>query len=309
MTTTDSEIILAIDWLEQRSRFDDQARCHRVLDQAIATLKKHTVPIIADLGAGTGNHSVFMSRMLAPAFATVRMILVEQHAHLLSYAENQISQSNAPLDTTLANTTLANTTLANTTSANTTNVDSTTWQFVNADLHQWLADNNNNDSVDLLTNNALLDLLTITEINALIKSLARYQLPMYSTLNYQGVKFHPAHPLDLKIIALFEQHMCRTLDRGRPLGPQVNQQLNALICAEPTLRMTQAGSEWHICANTPSFLTLNLDFYEQGAFSSAASPAQKDTIKSWSNLRRDQIKAGQLEITVYHQDYLIYPTD
>ncbi|MBX2825387.1 MAG: class I SAM-dependent methyltransferase [Gammaproteobacteria bacterium] len=285
MTIATTEEVLAAEWLALRRHFDDQARNPGLLQQLVDYAKTNALRCVADLGTGTGNHARFLQRHLRPHLDDIDLHLVEQHPQLLAMALSTVNPEEVH-------------------SAGTMRVHAH-----HCDMHRWLSSNRGDIPVDLVTHNALLDLLTQNELQGLVRYLANAQVAMYSTLNYQSVQLLPEHPQDTFIIALFEQHMCRNLDRGRPLGPSVDQSLRALLSDEQSLSLVAARSDWKAGTENREFISRNLDFYESGARATASSAAERASVTAWAAHRHSALHLGKLQLVVRHVDYLILPVD
>jgi len=230
-----NEEILSIDWLNLRHAFDDRARNKQLLHKVIQQLAATESPVLADLGSGTGNNILSLIDHLPES---CELFLIEQHAFLLNESRQRLMhrQNNQPM------------------------------HFICSNLHCWLSQT---PKIDCLTNNALLDLFTQSELALLLKSVDCSGAMLYSTLNYHGIQFTPEQPEDQHYSSLFEAHMCRQLDRGKPLGPKV--------------------------------------IYRRGIETQLTNKADHRQLQNWLNEKHRQLEQHQLHLTVKHLDFLITP--
>lgn len=173
--------------------------------------------------------------------------------------------------------------------------------FNHAAINPWLVDNH----PDLLTNSALLDLFTESELRSLLLHIETHQVPMYSTLNYRGITFSPTDNSDGTFIKHFEQHMSRTLDRGNPLGAATCSTLERLINEHAGLKMIKADSDWTIPACDSEFIKMNLAFYETGIRQILTDKSQHASLDQWIKTKLMQLENQALVLIVHHRDYLI----
>ncbi|WP_236792573.1 class I SAM-dependent methyltransferase [Amycolatopsis sp. GM8] len=169
------------DWLALREKADATARAAELLEPLRAVLPDAPL-VIHDLGCGTGS----MGRWLAPLLPRPqRWILHDRDPDLLELAAASIP---APAETRAA------------------------------DLAGLTADDLAGAS--LVTGSALLDLLTLEEVDALAEACTGAGCPALFTLSVVGeVEFTPADPLDEDFTAAFNAHQRRVTGGRRLLGP------------------------------------------------------------------------------------------
>ena len=98
---------------------------------------------------------------------------------------------------------------------------------------------------DLVTCSALLDLLTINEMNALAVACVEAHVPTLFTLSVAGrIEFDPAEPLDAAFQDAFNAHQRRVVDGRELLGPDAPAAAEqAFVAAGASVRT--ASSPWH----------------------------------------------------------------
>lgn len=250
--------------------------------QAMSLLADQIDPKIADLGSGSGNNALFLLPALPEG---CELTLIEQHEYLLVESQRRLAE----LQVTLPGSSSA-----------------PSIRYLRHDLHGWLSQA---PAVDLLCNSALFDLFTAQELDHFISVIALRQIPVYSTLNYSGVTFEPEDKLDQRYLQLFEQHMCRQLDRGLPLGPLLHAALQQAAGTSTSLELKYAKSPWEIRSVDNHFMQMNLAFYQRGISAMLSSQQELSDFDDWLQQKYTQLEQGKLTLTVHHYDYLITPLE
>ena len=162
------------------------------------------------------------------------------------------------------------------------------------------------DRVDLVTANALFDLLTRAQLDAFVHQLRHHRLPLLATLNYTSMRFAPPCPTDPTWIRAYEAHMTRPQPHGCAMGPSCASQLTeALALVGHTLDLT--SSPWHIPPSEPAMLALMLDFMEGAVPQMLRDQAEAQSFSHWLAQRRREAETGRLEISVEHSDVFALP--
>ena len=289
LASADTEEILTIAWLKQREPFDTAARNIAVLNSVTDYLHSIEQPQIIDLGAGTGNQTLFLlEKLTQPA----RFTLIEQHPTLLAAARDAMMKR------------FDGQCIDRHTMRVTTQHCTHTVTFAPINLLAWVADYKKATATRgsdfyLFTASALLDLLTTSEMETLSDCLSTDNTALYATLNYTGFTMSPTHPLDDAAREVFETHMTRTLDRGNPLGPQAVRYLLTHMAAN-TNHYHVGASQWQVTSEHAAFLHANLTFYQQAL-------ADSPTLVPWVACRLEQLKREELMLGVMHEDLWIPP--
>ena len=287
--SADTEEILTIAWLKQREPFDTAARNLAVLDSVTDYLHSIEQPQIIDLGAGTGNQTLFLLDKLTQS---ARFTLIEQHPTLLAAARDAMMKR------------FDGQCIDRYTMRVTTRHCTHTVILAPVNLLAWIADYKKaaatrGSDFYLFTASALLDLLTAREIETLCDCLTTDNTALYATLNYTGFTISPTHPLDDAAREVFETHMTRTLDRGNPLGPHAVRYLLTHMAAN-TDHYHAETSQWRVTSEDAAFLQANLTFYQQALNDSPA-------LMPWVARRLEQLKQAELLLEVLHEDLWIPP--
>ncbi len=158
----------------------------------------------------------------------------------------------------------------------------------------------------LITASALLDLLTEDELAGLVRVCVGAGCPALLTLNVVGrVELTPADPLDRQVATAFDAHQRRTADRRRLLGPdavamaiQELGRLGAEVLVRP--------SPWRLGASHADLAAEWFTGWVDAACERAPDLAAE--IDGYRRRRLQQARAGQLAVTVGHDDLLAMPT-
>lgn len=166
-------------------------------------------------------------------------------------------------------------------------------------------------SACLVTASALLDVLSLDEVNGLAAACVGAACPALLTLSVVGrVELTPADPLDAGIAAAFDAHQRRVADDGagedhgrRLLGPDA---VDAATEAFTRLGVTVLvrPSPWRLGADQA---TLAAEWL-QGWIAAACEQQPDLTVPAAAYLRRRlaSATAGELRVVVHHSDLLVY---
>ncbi|MGP8303736.1 SAM-dependent methyltransferase [Streptomyces inhibens] len=157
----------------------------------------------------------------------------------------------------------------------------------------------------LVTASALLDLLTLDEVEALAEACTGAGCPALLALSVAGrVELTPADPLDAEFAAAFNDHQRRT-DRGRGLlGPDA---IGAAVAAFERRGWTVLvqSSPWRLgCAESAL-----IDEWLRGWVGAAHAQRPELAPEAVAYLRRrlEECAAGELGVAVHHTDLLALP--
>ena len=173
-------------WLSLREPADAAARSAEL--PGLVKLKSPLV--IRDLGCGTGS----LGRWLAPQLPGPQSwIMEDRDPALLAYAAATMVD-----------------TAADGSAVTVTTREGDVTALTAADLA----------GTSLITCSALLDILTVDEVDAIAAACAQAKVPVLFTLSVVGeVTIDPADPLDDEVTAAFNGHQRRTVAGRRLLGP------------------------------------------------------------------------------------------
>jgi SAM-dependent methyltransferase len=152
-----------------------------------------------------------------------------------------------------------------------------------------------------LTGSALLDLTSAAWLAALAN---RYRSsPVLMALSFDGrLVFEPAAPEDRAIRERFVAHQRTDKGFGPALGPDAVLQLADLLEAQGC-KVALEPSDWRLGAQDRALLEATV----QGIIDAAREMAHDPGLERWATLRRQQLAAGGLRLTVGHLDLLALP--
>lgn len=157
----------------------------------------------------------------------------------------------------------------------------------------------------LITASALLDMLTGSELTAMIAACSRARCPILVTLSVTGrVRLSPAERLDGRVAAAFNAHQRRVTERGRLLGPDAVgaaargfARVGAEVLASP--------SPWRLGAEQSDLLVEWLAGWVGAACEQ--DPKLDGEVGPYMRRRVGQATAGELRVIVEHSDLLVWP--
>ncbi|MBS1880584.1 MAG: SAM-dependent methyltransferase [Actinobacteria bacterium] len=263
------------EWLALREPADAEARSRDLAESLERALPASGPRVIHDLGCGSGA----MGRWLAPLLAGPQhWVLHDRDTDLLALAAAGVpgpAADGAPVTVEAACTDIV-------------------WMHA-PDLA----------GATLITASALLDLLTVEELDRLAGLCVGAGCPILLTLSVVGrVELAPADPLDPCVAAAFDAHQRRPTRRGRLLGP------DAVDLAVEAFRGRGAEvlvrpSPWRL---GPAHRALTAEWFTGWV---AAACEQEIELAGrcgpYARRRLRQAGAGELAVSVGHADLLVLP--
>jgi trans-aconitate methyltransferase len=266
-------------WLELREAADAEARAVDLAEQVRRLLAGSGPLVIHDLGCGTGS----MARWLSPRLPMPqRWTLHDRDPDLLEIAAESLLSAGVTADTRLGDLTA----------------------LTAADLA----------GASLVTASALLDILTLDEMDRLARAVTSAGAPALLTLTVIGrVDLTPWEPLDNVLCDGFNDHLrggARTGER-RPLGSAA-----ADAAAEAFRRygatVLVRETPWRLDATHSDLIAEWLRGFVPAAAARipgvGTGPDLDQAIEAYLDRRLDQAAAGTLRVTVEHIDLLALPT-
>jgi len=259
-------------WLALREPYDRRARNVGVLEAVRAAFRGHRAISVVDLGCGTGATLRAIGSQL-PARQNWR--LVDNNLSLLA----QAAGLGRPPDLT---------------------VEARTIDLVR-DLELAL-----DGSIDLVTNSALLDLVSAEWLERLAVEAAARRLPVYAALTYQGrATFDPAEPFDLEIVAAVNRHQRRDKGFGPALGPEAG--LFAVRNFERVgYAVVTGASDWEFAPQDREIQLEVLAGWAAAATELGELPSA--AIAAWLARRRKLVAGPGATMRVGHVDFFATPT-
>jgi trans-aconitate methyltransferase len=259
-------------WLGLREAADAAARAAELVDPVRRHLAGSSRVVIHDLGCGTGS----MARWLAPQLpGRQHWILCDRDEDLLEQAAVDMpgqAADGAPVTVETRQCDITRLTAAD---------------FAGAGL---------------VTASALLDMLTVEEVERIVAACVGAGSPALLTISVIGrVNLTPADPLDAQIAAAFNAHQRRTTGGRRLLGPDaVAATLDAF--ARRGASTTVRPSAWRLGADDADLVS------EWFAGWLAAACEQRPELagpaEAYGRRRLAAAAEGRLEVVVGHHDLL-----
>ena len=273
--STPGSPICTSDWLALREPADAAARSVDLVDAVRPSL---TAPLLVrDLGCGSGS----MGRWLAPRLPGPQTwVLHDRDPRLL-----EIAAAGLPG-----------------TAADGAPVTARPEQGDLADLRAAdLA------GTSLVTASALLDLLTVDELDALADACVAAGCPALLTLSVTGgARLAPSDPLDAVFATAFDAHQRRTEDDRRLLGPDAGAVAVAAFDRRGATVLTRP-SPWLLDAAHVDLVEEWLRGWIDAAC--AQRPQLEAHAPGYLRRRLEALAAGRLQVTVGHLDVLALPED
>ena len=263
------------EWLRLREPADAAARALELVDEVRSYLPAHGGVTIHDLGCGTGS----MARWLAVRLSGPQhWVMCDRDDELLALAAADPPDrafDGAPV------------------TMETRRRDVTRMELAG------LAD------AGLITASALLDTMTTEELERLVATCAGADCPVLIALSVTGrVEMTPAEPFDQHVTDAFNAHQRRTTSAGTLLGPEAGRTAVAGF-TRLGLEVVVRPSPWRLGADRAALATT----WFTGWLAAACEqqPELAAHAPSYARRRLAEASAGQLSVTVHHQDLLVRP--
>lgn len=281
-----------IDWLSERYPFDAEARNKELEANVLAYLGEQSEITLVDVGAGTGSNCLYFIEQLPQ---NQKWYLVEQDAELKKatvrrlkdYASYHKYNFERKKDTVTISSTSRKITVT----------------VINDSLLN-LADLVNLKKVDLVLANAVFDLFTANQIEAVVDLVTQHQLAFYPTLNYEGMTFEPADPFDEVFINTYNAHMERSQAFGNALGKKASAYMVQLF-QEKKRDIQTANSVWQIEPIDIKMHYYLLNFMENALGEMELAPAMQSNFEKWIQRKKELIIMGQQRLEVHHLDIFV----
>ncbi|WP_239126461.1 class I SAM-dependent methyltransferase [Asanoa siamensis] len=158
---------------------------------------------------------------------------------------------------------------------------------------------------DLVTASALIDILTVAEIDAMAAACAGAGVPALITLSVVGrVELSPADPFDAEVAAAFNAHQRRIVGGRALLGPDAVAALDDAF-GRHGMTTTLRPSPWELGADDKDLVTPW--FRDWLAAAVEHVPALGKPADGYARRRLAEIAEGRLAVTVHHVDLLAMP--
>ncbi|CAM4034373.1 hypothetical protein GCM10009799_22450 [Nocardiopsis rhodophaea] len=158
---------------------------------------------------------------------------------------------------------------------------------------------------DLVTASALLDLLTVGELDGLVDACTAVGCPVLLTLSVAGrVILAPGHPRDAEIAAAFNEHQRREVQGRRLLGPDAPDAA-AQAFRRRGARVHARSSPWRLGPDQRQLMRQWLEGWVAAAVEHR--PELSTGARTYVEWRLGECASGRLRAEVHHVDLLVLP--
>jgi hypothetical protein len=158
--------------------------------------------------------------------------------------------------------------------------------------------------VDAVTTSAFLDLVSEAFLQRLADAVCTAGKPFLGSLTYDGrAAFDPANPLDSTMRQALNADQQTDKGFGPALGPGAANRAAELF-REKGYTVIDGASDWRINSASADFLD---EFLTGWACVGGKQGISRVQTNRWLDLRRDQIAAGTLTMSVGHMDFVALP--
>jgi hypothetical protein len=157
----------------------------------------------------------------------------------------------------------------------------------------------------LITASALLDTMTADELERLVATCAGADCPVLIALSVTGhVEITPAEPFDQSVTDAFNAHQRRSTSAGKLLGPDA---VGAAVDSFTRLglEVLVRPSPWRLGPRHAALAAAWFTGWLAGACEQR--PELRAHAASYARRRLTEAAAGDLSVTVHHQDLLVRP--
>src|SRR3954447_16265947 len=269
---TTEQVRAGSEWLKLREPADAEARSRDLVTEVRASLPTGRTVVVHDLGCGSGSMARWLARRLN---GEQHWVMFDRDAELLTLAAEdppRLAADGAPVT-----------------------IETHRRDITRLDSGE-LAD------TDLITASALLDMMTADELDRLVATCAEAECPVLIALSVTGrVDLAPSDPFDEVVADAFNAHQRRDTAGGPLLGP------DAVAAAAQGFRrrgldVLVRTSPWRL---GPEHAALTAEWFT-GWLGAACEqrPELAPPAVAYAPRRLAEAAAGELSVTVYHQDVL-----
>jgi precorrin-6B methylase 2 len=159
---------------------------------------------------------------------------------------------------------------------------------------------------DLLTANAVFDLISFDHFEELVIKLSAYNTCLLATLNYYETSFLPYREEDGRFVNYYHTHMLRPQADGIAMGPNCCEEMLDLL-SRHQMMIEQDSSQWRLKKYDTTMHHYILHFFENALRELNLSPHEQEEVDEWIRSKRHLSDKHRLEITVDHSDIFAYP--
>jgi Methyltransferase domain len=263
-------VSFSAEWLTLRQPYDVRARNPVVLNAVLGAFRSKPNACITDLACGTGSTLRALSPKLA---AKQEWRLVDYDPALLARAAQSAAALDVPVRPLTAD--------------------------LNRELEAVLR-----EPANLVTNSALLDLVSEDWIARLVESAASRDLSVYAALNYDGrIETSPAHPLDEVVVHAVNLHQRGDKGFGPALGPGAADAAIAKFMQRGFF-VVHGPANWTGLKEDGPFQNAIVEGWAEAARETGVAA---DDVSAWLSFRQGEIEAGRSRLVVGHVDFFAVP--
>ncbi len=161
--------------------------------------------------------------------------------------------------------------------------------------------------VDLVSTQALLDLVSQEWLEALCGWVVRRRVPLLAALTVDGrVRWLPEDPRDAAVQAAFRAHQHTDRGFGPSPGPEAATVLAGLL-SRSGYEVSLARADWEVGPDSRRMLEEMVAGTAHAAAEAAEGITSSETVAAWRSARMAEVAAGTLSLQVGHLDLLALP--
>ena len=155
--------------------------------------------------------------------------------------------------------------------------------------------------IDLVTANAVFDLFSQQQFQRFVKLLTNHRVPILTTLNYQSMVFEPEDQQDGKYVRHYQSHMRRLQDFGAAMGAGCSRHMITVL--ESLGGSVQQGkSVWKITSAEPARINYMLHFMQEAISELLTFPEELNQLNHWIISKHKRLLGGAQKLIVKHMD-------
>ncbi len=160
--------------------------------------------------------------------------------------------------------------------------------------------------VDVLTANAVFDLISYEQFDHLACKLAACEVCLLATLNYYETSFLPFSSSDYQFLRFYHMHMKRPQPFGIAMGADCSEEMLDLL-RQHDLSVAQGPSQWHLSRNHTTLHHYLLHFIENAIDELNLTGEEHQAFHTWFAEKRNLSDQRRLDILVDHSDIFACP--